>query len=70
MLFKTNKPYVKRYGKNGELLNPINGAYLHNGPNRQLKRSKKWKKYYPLLLSGKITMELFKAKVGFSIKES
>ena len=70
MLFKTNKPYVKRYGKNGELLNPIDKAYLSTGPNRRTRRSKKWKKYYPLLLSGKITKELFEAKVGFSIKES
>jgi len=33
-----NKPYVKEYDEEGNLLNPIDGAYLHYGLNRRQRR--------------------------------
>lgn len=34
-----NQPYKKKYNKNGELINPIQGAYETRGPNRAMRRS-------------------------------
>ena len=33
-----NRPYVKQYDAAGELLNPIDKAYLNTGPNRRERR--------------------------------
>ena len=33
-----NKPYVKRYDKNGDVKNPIPTGYFHNFPNRKARR--------------------------------
>ena len=33
-----NKPYVKQFNENGEIANPINGAYLHSFKNREKRR--------------------------------
>jgi hypothetical protein len=34
-----NTPYVKRFNENGELLNPINGTYMSQHPNRRQRKS-------------------------------
>lgn len=33
-----NKPYVKQYNENGEIINPIKRAYLHQFPNTSTRR--------------------------------
>lgn len=34
-----NKPYVKQYDENGNVLPLVNGVYLHNSPNRRERRA-------------------------------
>lgn len=36
----TNTPYVKRYDENGQVKNPIRGAYINHGINRRGRRQK------------------------------
>lgn len=33
-----NKPYVKEYNSDGEVINPIKGSYLNWYPNRRQRR--------------------------------
>lgn len=41
-----NIPYVKQFDKNGELTNPINGAYKHEFENRKKRRAPKNKERF------------------------
>lgn len=34
-----NEPYVKKYNKQGELINPIRGMYVNQEPNRSERRA-------------------------------
>ena len=36
-----NKPYVKKFDENRELINPIRGSYLNEFPNRRMRKFKK-----------------------------
>ena len=36
-----NIPYVKKYDSLGQLINPINGKYENNFPNRRVRNTKK-----------------------------
>ena len=52
-----NTPYVKEYDKNGELLNPINGKYVNEFPNRQQRKPNRQrffnnKKTYQMVVYG------------------
>lgn len=38
-----NQPYIKRFDAKNELINPINGAYIHEYPNRKKRRQLKQK---------------------------
>lgn len=40
MLTQTNTPYKKEFDSEGNLLNPIETAYLNNFPNRSQRRFK------------------------------
>ena len=40
-----NTPYVKQFDSKGKLLNPFDGIYLNEFPNRQ-KRHEKVKRFY------------------------
>lgn len=42
-MIEINKPYVKAYGSDGLLANPIKGSYLHSSPNRKQRRRIKQK---------------------------
>jgi hypothetical protein len=33
-----NEPYVKKYNKNGQVINPIPSGYIHNFLNRKARR--------------------------------
>jgi hypothetical protein len=35
-----NLPYIKKYDKNGNVTNPIQGGYFHNDLNRRERRKK------------------------------
>lgn len=35
-----NQPYIKKYNENGQLMNPIIGAYINHFPNRRKRREK------------------------------
>jgi hypothetical protein len=40
-----NSPYVKIYDEKGELINPINGAYVSEFPNRAARKFRKQRFY-------------------------
>ena len=38
MTNQVNIPYINEYNEKGKLMNPINGIYKHEFPNRQTRR--------------------------------
>ena len=53
-----NTPYVKQYNEEGEVINPINGKYVSQFPNRRARANKKQRfmnnsKSFPLIVFGK-----------------
>lgn len=58
-----NRPYVKQYDANGDLINPIVSKFLNTEPNRRDRREEMFNK--TRLFSNKKGIQLVVTKIGW-----
>lgn len=58
-----NRPYVKQYDANGDLINPIVSKFLNTSPNRRERREETVNR--PRLFNNKKGIQLVVTKIGW-----